>query len=59
MVEGVEDEELEVDEGEDLEDCNEGMGVVEVGLTVGPIKELDAREDVAVGGAKAKDEVLR
>ena len=33
--------------------------VVVVVVKVGPIKELDAREDVAVGGAKAKDEVLR
>lgn len=62
-VEEVEEEWFHFGTGEDVEDGEEGGArVVESGLAAGPVEELQAGQDAAVGGAvpeDAEDEVLR
>jgi len=56
VVEEIEDEGFLVGAHEDVEDGDEGGArVVEVRLAPGPVEELEAGEDVAVGGGVAED----
>jgi len=56
VLEELEDEGFVVGAYEDMEDGDEGGArVVEVWLAAGPVEELEAREDGAVGGGVAED----